>query len=109
MTTMNLSQELRQLAVDLEAVAKDSPCYSNVHSIIQSTNSHITAMARAIELRDRNTLIEMKMLAAMQTTSGERDETGKVRWLYMVNWVVSVLKQNNPDFDAAAFYRALGV
>lgn len=44
----------------------------------------------------------------MSETRTQRDADGKVRWLYMVNWIVSILKSQDPDFDAAAFYRAIG-
>jgi hypothetical protein len=49
---MSLPEEIRQLARDIESLAKAAPCYSTVWSIIQNNNDHILALARNIELRD---------------------------------------------------------
>lgn len=54
------------------------------------------------------TSIEKKFAEILPETRQQRDAEGKVRWLYMVNWIVSVLKQSNPDFDSADFYRLIG-
>jgi hypothetical protein len=52
--------------------------------------------------------IEQKFIRALIETHKQREADGKVRWLYMVNWIVSVLSSENPDFDAGEFYRAVG-
>lgn len=54
------------------------------------------------------TPIEAKFAEILPETATQRDAEGKVRWLYMVNWIVSVLKSQNPDFDAGTFYAAIG-
>ena len=55
--TMNknkLPTELKQVAKNLECVAKASNCYSVIHPIVQNAIDHIIAVARTIELRDKN-------------------------------------------------------
>ena len=48
-----LSGELKQTAKKIEEVAKESSCYSVIHSIIQNAVDHILAVARTIELREK--------------------------------------------------------
>jgi hypothetical protein len=55
------------------------------------------------------TPVEARFREILPKTARERDADGKVRWLYMVNWIVSVLKSQDKDFDAGAFYKAIGV
>lgn len=53
------------------------------------------------------TPVEAKFREVLPKTREQRDPDGKVRWLYMVNWIASVLKSQDPTFDAAAFYHAI--
>lgn len=52
--------------------------------------------------------VEARFREVLPITREQRDADGNVRWLYMVNWIVNVLKSQDPDFDAGAFYKAIG-
>jgi hypothetical protein len=49
-----LSEELRQAARDIEAVARESSVWSNIHREVGVLADHICAKARIIELGDGN-------------------------------------------------------
>lgn len=53
------------------------------------------------------TPLEQAFVTALQKTISQREADGRVRWLYMVNWIASVLRSQNANFDAKAFYEAI--
>jgi hypothetical protein len=59
--------------------------------------------------RARSRSIAERFAKVIPKTMGQRDEDGRVRWLYMVNWVVSVLKSEDESFDAGKFYEKIGI
>lgn len=53
------------------------------------------------------TFLEAKMVDVLNEIATQRDLEGKVRWRYVANWMANVLKSQNPNFDAQAFYEAI--
>ena len=53
--------------------------------------------------------IAAKFAEILPATAEQRDAEGRVRWLYMVNWIVSVLVSQDENFNASEFYAAIGV
>lgn len=51
--------------------------------------------------------LEEKFIKIALETKEQRDAEGKVRWLYMMNWIANALYYNNDEFDVHEFYNRI--
>lgn len=51
--------------------------------------------------------LEERFVAIALESKKQRDNQGKIRWLYMMNWIVNALLINNPDFNVSEFYKRI--